>query len=244
MNNIRKIFFSAVALCLCQNILTAQVRPCFKIVDTLHIQAHIITIRFDCSECPSFQYIVSDDTQKEQAIHSFLTHTTPPHNQLMLSSYVDSRFFALLKIFSEDSLIGRFSNKEISKAFMHFRHPDSTEQMRVPSLSSSLRRIGNLVYLNEGTRTCTPSLHCLNEIAFIKKKVPSKFSHKYKNIYDGKKRHTYLISNVPIDSWGIVVEFIADCQQCFFNDTQECLYLSLWPEEKLRLFIPMSNIAN
>lgn len=245
LNKIAKILLIFGSLCWATAItLQAQDERCFRIVDTTHLQARLIILSRNWSECPSFYYIATDDTPDEQFILSFLTLTPPPKGQLMLASNMDARFFALLKIFSEDSLSNRFSNKEISHAFMHFKHPDSTSMMRMPPINSPLRQIGDLVYMCSYMGVCTTSLLGISDIKFVEKRPPLKIRHdkKYRNIMPYK----YSLGEIEFDSWGIVVEFTSGCQcrecQSFCNDTQECNFLEIWPDQVLRLFIPMSKI--
>lgn len=214
--------------------LCAQHELCFKITDTTHLQANLFILRRECGECPTFYFIVDNEEQKRQAINSFWLNTPPPQGQLMLATLLDSRFFALLKIFSEDSLSSRFSDQEVSRALMSRIHPDSTNMMKQLPLESPLRRINDLVYLC--TDYCTLSLLDLPDISFVKRKAPMK----YKKIYKCRRRPKYKVYDLEFNSWGIIVEFTSNCQ-CFLNDTQECSFLEEWPDYTLRLFIPMSK---
>lgn len=237
MNKIAIRLFCIAALYLSMIVLYGQDGICFRIVDTIHLNSRMIAFS---GAGTSFFFIVNGDTQKKEVLYSALTCTSLPQEQLLLTTETDSRFFALLKIFSEDSLMNRFSDKEICKAFMHRKHPDSTERMKIPPISSPLRRIGDLVYLCNWNCSVA-SLLDIPEFSYTYKSIPLRITRQCKNIYRSKRRYHYKVADVTFDSWGIIVEFYMGCRECFFNDTQECDFFLLWPNETLRLFIPMSK---
>ena len=192
----------------------AQNNDCLRIVDTVHLQARLVTLDFYWSECPVCYFIVSDDAEKEEVLKRFLSKTPQKTDQLYLISRFSPIQFLLLQTVVRDSLFNKMSSDEISRTMCNAVH-SSCWPPHIPSAKDSMQ----------------------NE-----KCIQAKTSRDIAKLWfssENYHRFPYEVCDASFDSWGIILEVQRDCDFFWSND-QETMFFH--DTDTLRLFIPLTKV--